>query len=248
MKIEKRETKTPGTIQVTTTDERWYEHADHPDVEFSSWTWVAGCYPKGVAFYKFLASKGWDEAQSIKEAAGQKGSRVHKGIEILLAGGPLQINDVLPDNDGNQAEFSVEEWECLIAFADWFKETKPEVLQTEQSVFNFKLNHAGTLDLKCKIGDAIWIIDLKTGQNIWPEYDIQVNGYKSCEGMEDVTNMGILQIGYKGNKKGWKFTEIPECPQLVLAAHEIWLHEYGNVHPHQKEYPVSLSLNPITKE
>lgn len=242
MKIEVRETKTPGVIQITTLDERWYRHPDHPDIDFSSWTWVAGCYPKGIQFYKWIASKGWDESQAIKQSAGEKGSRVHKGIEILLAGGPLRMNDVLPDNDGNQAEFSVEEWECLMSFADWFKDTKPEILQTEQSVFNFTLNHAGTLDLKCKIGEDIWIIDFKTGQNLWPEYEVQVNGYKSCENMEDVTKMGILRIGYKANKRHWKLDEIDPCPQLVQAAHEIWLHEYGNVKPRQMEYPTELCL------
>ena len=33
---------------------------------------IAGHYPKGIAFYKWLAEKGWDESQALKSAAGDK--------------------------------------------------------------------------------------------------------------------------------------------------------------------------------
>jgi hypothetical protein len=67
-------------VQVTTTDERWYvrESADEktglPSYKYvPSVTWIAGHYPKGVGFYKWLADKGWNEAEAIKTAAGGKG-------------------------------------------------------------------------------------------------------------------------------------------------------------------------------
>ena len=82
-----------GIVQITTYDERWYAHevkdpiTGIPTVIFvPSVTWVAESYPKGIAFYKWLADKGWDEAEAIKEAAGDKGSKVHHAIEDLLAG------------------------------------------------------------------------------------------------------------------------------------------------------------------
>jgi len=247
MKIEIRETKQEGVVQVTTLDERWYINDEFPDLPFPSMTWISGCYPKGIPFYKWLAEKGWDESQSLKEQAGKKGSRVHHGIEILLQGNTLSMTDSLPDNDGQAAEPSVEEWESLMAFVSWFEETKPEIIATEQVVMNKTLWFAGTLDFKCKINDEIWIVDWKTGQNIWPEYNIQLSGYKSCEGMEDVQKLGILQIGYRRNKKGWKFTEIEDKPALLQAALVIWQEEHGGEKPRQKDYPKTITLN-IIKE
>ena len=54
-------------FRVTTTDERWYikekpnKLTGMPDFTFyPSSTWIAGSYPKGTQFYKWLASKGWD--------------------------------------------------------------------------------------------------------------------------------------------------------------------------------------------
>ena len=82
-----------GILQVTTVDERWYVRSitdgstGLPQYLYvPSVTWVAGHYPKGIEFYKWLASKGWDEAQAIKNAAGDKGSKVHYAITALLTG------------------------------------------------------------------------------------------------------------------------------------------------------------------
>jgi hypothetical protein len=41
-------------------------------------TWIAGHYPKRIAFYKWFAEKGWDESQALKSAAGDKGSKLHE--------------------------------------------------------------------------------------------------------------------------------------------------------------------------
>jgi hypothetical protein len=65
-----------GIIQVTIATERWYiRERENPVTklpEFNyvpSVTWIAGHYPKGIQFYKWLAEQGWDESQAIKSAA-----------------------------------------------------------------------------------------------------------------------------------------------------------------------------------
>lgn len=64
--------KEKGIKRVTTADERWYIRPSTnlltglPGYEYvPSVTWIAGCYPKGVAFYKWLANHGWDEAEAV---------------------------------------------------------------------------------------------------------------------------------------------------------------------------------------
>jgi hypothetical protein len=74
MKKEIREVK-DGIVQITTVDERWYVKALKDEegilkvVFVPSITWIAGHYPKGIAFYKWLAGKGWDEAEALKQSA-----------------------------------------------------------------------------------------------------------------------------------------------------------------------------------
>src|SRR4051794_35372068 len=74
-----------GIVQVTIADERWYiKEVEDPNTKLPKFlyvpsvTWIAGHYPKGTEFYKWLANKGWDESQAIKVAAGDKGSKVHE--------------------------------------------------------------------------------------------------------------------------------------------------------------------------
>jgi hypothetical protein len=244
VKIETRLTKLEGFVQITTTDERFYIDEKNGGEPYPSASWVSGYYPKGVEFFKWLASKGWDEAEAIKEAAGMRGGKIHKGIEVLLAGKALAINDALPDGNGLVAEPTVEEWEGIMSFADWWGTLEsPELISTEQTVLcNEPVRFAGTQDLKVKIGEDVWIIDFKSGQSIWPSYEIQVAAYKHCEGNEDVTKCAILQVGYKKNKRGWKFTEVKDRWSLFLSVYDIWWAENENVHPKQKDYPTSLSI------
>jgi hypothetical protein len=60
-----------GIVQVTIANERWYvkeerdPKTDLPVLKYvPSVTWITGHYPKGVEFYKWFASKGWDESQA----------------------------------------------------------------------------------------------------------------------------------------------------------------------------------------
>jgi hypothetical protein len=83
-----------GILQVTTADERWYvKQVENPKTKLPEFkyvpsvTWITGHYPKGIAFYKWLAEKGWDESQAIKSAAGG-----HEAISAILAGEEVRID------------------------------------------------------------------------------------------------------------------------------------------------------------
>ena len=238
MKIEIRQTKEEGVVQITTLDERWYQVKDK---FLPSITWIAGHYPKGIAFYKWLGGKGWDEAEAIKSAAGDKGSKVHKAIEDLIGGKELKMDDKYSDSSGEPSELTVEEWECIMSFSDWFKETKPKVIQLEQVVYNEKVGYAGTVDMVLEIEGKKWIVDIKTGQSIWPEYELQISAYKHA--MQGIDKLAILQVGYRLNKRKWKLSEVEDKFDLFLSARKIWENENKDVQPKQKDYPTSLSLN-----
>lgn len=245
--------KKTNTFRVTTTDERWYAIESKnkvtglPEYKYiPSVTWIAGFYPKGIAYYKWLAGKGWDEAESIKVAAGEKGSKVHQAIELLIAGEEIKMADHImnPQTNGVE-ELTVEEYDCLVAFDSWCKKYKPVFLTNEKTVISKKYDFAGTVDCIALIEDKPYIIDFKTSQYIWPEHEMQVSAYCQalCEADKKDYTLAILQLGYKRNKDAFKFTEVENKFDLFLHAKAIWENETSGQNPTQKDYPISIKLD-----
>lgn len=247
---------TNGSVQITTADERWYSrqgvHPDTglPEMQFvPSVTWIAGHYPKGIGFYKWLADKGWDESQAIKEAAGDKGSRVHRAIVDLLDGGTVPMDAKYAVGEELAQELSLEEYDCLRAFADFWVACQPETLAREVTVFNAEHGYAGTVDWMGRLrkppkgvaAGGIWLLDWKTGQYVWPEHELQVSAYAHADDVS-ADHLGILQVGYRKNKAGWKLTPVKDQFPLFLAAKQIWAKECEGQSPSKKDYPLSLSL------
>lgn len=257
MKKEIIERGPAGLFRVTTPGERWYaipskdQKTGLPIYRYiPSVTWIAGCYPKGVGFYKWLAEKGWDEAEAIKSAAGDKGSKVHAAIEAWLKG-ELEIGfetKLMNPNSGQLEEMTIEEYEAIGSFIDWYDAVKPEIISTEMTVVNEKEGYAGTVDCVAMIDGEMYIIDFKTSQAVWPEYELQVSAYKNAIATDDFLKehgvseikLGILQIGYKRNKAGWKWNEVADKYPLFVAARQIWANEHGDEKPKQKDYPMKL--------
>lgn len=231
-------------IRVTTTDERWYVRPKAnattglPSYEYvPSSTWISSFYPKGTEFYKWLASKGWNEAEALKESAGDRGTRIHHAIEDLLRGVPIQHNAVY---DG--VELSVDEYWAVMTFKSWWKTLPPdtELLGMEYVVWNKEHGYAGTVDLKLKIGGLVWIIDIKSSKSVWPEHILQVSSYRHADACDKT---GIIQVGYQRNRSGFKFTEIEDKFNLFLAAKTVWENECGKLVLPQREYPLEIKLN-----
>jgi len=237
-----------GIVQVTTVDERWYcQPVENPTTKLPEYkfvpsvTWIAESYPKGVGFYKWLADKGWDEAEALKVAAGDKGSKVHYAITQLLKAKSVRMDDKFSNPDtGKDEELTLEEYECILSFADWYNEVKPEIINNEFVVWNNDVGYAGTVDIICKIGEDTFIIDLKTSQNIYPSHEIQLSAYKHASGIN--AKLAVLQLGYWRNKKKFKFTEVEDQFPLFLAAKQIWQKEHGGEKPKQKDYPVEIKI------
>jgi hypothetical protein len=259
-----------GIVQVTMPDERFYARQISADgtAENKRWdfvpstSWIASYWPKDTRFFKWLASKGWAEAEEIKAMRGNQGSKVHQAIAVLLNGGTVKMTDSFTNPDTLEpGEIVPEEWLCIMSFVDWFKSEQPgiEVLRSEYTVWNEKYRYAGTVDLKCRLGKrtlrsaegraitrraGLWIVDFKISPEIWPSMELQVSAYKHAESNGEPTQMAILQLGYRKNKKKkWKFTPIEDKFQLFLAARKIWKHEAGSVTPLQIDYPLELKLS-----
>jgi len=239
-----------GVVRITTYSERWYAQTINnletsiPEVKFfPSVTWIGEFYPKGIFYMKWLASKGWDEAEAIKTAAGDKGSKVHLAIAKLLENEEVRMDEKFINKEtGEEEELSVEEYECIMTFVRWFQEYKPEIIAGEQVVINQDMEYAGTIDFVCKIKGELYIVDFKTGQYIWPSHELQLSAYKHAFHKWQDAKLAILQLGYGRNQNGYKFTDINDKFELFLAAYKIWEAECANIHPQEKDYPMRLSL------
>jgi hypothetical protein len=244
MKVEIRKV---DEARVTTPGERWYvKEVGGKETFVPSVTWICDYLPKGVGFYKWLANKGWDEAEALKASAADKGSKVHNAIARLLDGFEVKIDERFPNSDGVEEDLRPEEYEAIMSFVDWFNEVKPEILAHDMVVWGEKDSYAGTLDLLCRIKGEAWLVDFKTSQSVWPSHHIQVTAYAMTPDVVQPygqVKLAILQLGYRLNKKKYKFNEIEPKPALFEAARTIWKSETDGVVPQQKDYPVKLKLN-----
>ncbi len=239
-----------GIVQVTTVDERFYARPTNdkvtglPMYEFvPSVTFICDFYPKGIAFFKWLASKGWDESQALKEAAGDKGSKVHAAIEELIDGHTLTMeSQIVNPSTGVLEPLTLDEYQAIMSFVDWFKAVKPVVLGRELTVWNQEHQYAGTVDLLCTIDGELTIVDFKTSKAVWPSHRMQVSAYKHAQPKWATAKLMILQLGYERNRLGYKATDVEDCFPLFLAAKQIWAEETKGQTPSQKDYPVSLTL------
>lgn len=252
-----------GIVQITIADERWYVKTVGETVTYvPSVTWIAGKYPKGIQFYKWLAEKGWDESQAIKEAAGTKGSKIHDAIGDVIMGKEVRIDSqYLNRSNEKMEELTLEECDAVLSFVQWKKDFEEDyILETityEYTIFNEKQGYAGTVDWVIKTTNKsnnvvqYFIIDFKTGQSIWTEYELQISayrealtrGYHEIEALKDIGyfETAILQVGYRKNKSGYKFTEIDNVFDLFMHAKAIWENEHGGEQPTKKDYPIILS-------
>ncbi len=237
MKIERKVVdKERGIIRCTTEDERWYLINE---IYVPSVTWIASFYPKGIGFFKWLANKGWDEAEALKNSAGNKGSRIHKAIEDLVNGKEVQ-HDSVYECDGISQELTAEEYEAVLSFSQWWASVNPKLISSEFVTYNEEFGYAGTIDLKLEIEGEIWVVDIKTSSEIWPEHELQLSAYAESE---KVKKIGIIQVGYKRNKiKKYKFTEIENQFDLFLSAKKIWEKETLGQIPLQRDLPLSIKL------
>jgi hypothetical protein len=105
-----------------------------------------------------------------RDSAADIGTMLHHVAEDKVLGRRVEVDKITP---------SVQPYvKALLAF---FDEVKPKVLHTETTVFHKEHKFAGTLDLMVELhNNTTWILDFKTGKNIYPESGLQQAAYKNA--------------------------------------------------------------------
>jgi len=231
--------------QITTNDSRFYEDGKKT---YPSVTFVLSYYPKGKHFQEWLKKVGYASDFIVKKAA-DEGTLVHNLCEKYLLGEKVTLMD-----NGNP-KYDIKVWKMFLRFVEFWETTKAELLETEVFLYSDTLKVAGTCDLVCKINGELWVIDLKTSNQLQTTYDIQAAVYSRCfEECYDqkVDKVGILWLksSKRGPKKGalqGKGWEVYESKRSQEDNLEIFKHvralfdlENPNLKPISEKWPTTV--------
>jgi ATP-dependent exoDNAse (exonuclease V) beta subunit len=171
-----------------------------------------GYYPKGKFFENWLKQVGFSADYIVKKAA-EEGTQVHELAEEYLNGAELNFLD-----ERGRPQYNPDVWQMFLRFVEFWETHKPTLIETEVHIFSDELKVAGTCDLIVEINGELWLLDLKTSNQIQTVYELQtaVYGqcYEECFGKK-INRYGILWLksskrGSKKDKmqgKGWEVVE-----------------------------------------
>lgn len=130
------------------------------------------------ALYKFYAEmNNFSEGEAVKKQSAGEGTLIHQTIEKFFQG-KLSENDI-PANIKP----------AIKSFLKFQEEKKiivdPEYV--EKRIVNLKEKYAGTLDALALIDGKIGVMDIKTSQSIYKDYNLQTAAYMAA--LEDKINL-----------------------------------------------------------
>lgn len=193
-------------------------------------------YSKGVRFYEYLKNNSKEETDRILREAGERGDRIHQAIFLLLRDGTIDRNtQVLAEDNKTPVNLSNDEWDCLLAFGEFWNRHDCKLIVKEYAVFNLTQEYAGTTDgvliMKkncgidtCKCDNFIGqvgLFDWKSGGAIYESYGPQVAAYASCDNLpKKIEYTAILRIGSRHKKTGGYELKIYDIEETIAHAKE----------------------------
>jgi len=216
-----RQSKLKGN-QITFLDNRFYEVNG---VFVPSVTTILQAYPKDAGFYKWLKEVG-NDADAIRDAAGERGTTVHNLTERLDEG--LEVN--LLDEGGKQ-QFTMQEWAMVGRYVEFRQRFPLQILASEMQLISTEIGEAGTLDRYVEIDGTRMILDIKTSNQLYDHYWLQLAAYKrlfEATSGQKVDAVGIIWLNAKTRTNGTKGAIQGEGWQLLTkedTSHDIELYE-----------------------
>lgn len=236
-------------------DERFYL-SDDGVTYFPSVTTVLEAYFRGYGFYQWLKDVG-NNADEVMRRAGESGTRVHNAIDLILKGQSVEWRV-----ENENLNYTLEEWQMLCKFMEFWERENPEVIAFEQNLVSDKHRIGGTTDLICRIKGEVWLIDYKTSNYIHKSHELQLSAYATMwnEKHEPIQRAGILWLkaATRGEDKkgktiqgaGWQLKEFDrhytDAFKIFQATQIIWVEENPNFRPKNLIYPMQLELKTNT--
>jgi len=236
------------TEQINFLDQRFYKRKNE---YYPSITYILQYYPKDSNFINWLKTQGLNSDYIVKKAS-KEGTQTHKLIEDYLLGKKIKWL-----NSRGNPKYSIEVWEMLLKFKEFWETFKPKLINSEILLYNDKYKIGGTCDLIIELNNELWLIDLKTSNYLHKSYDLQISAYVKCyERMFDkkIDQAGILWLKSSKRKlnkekiwgKGWELYKsnrsIEENFSYFKKVYELFKLENPNAAPIFNSYPTEVSL------
>lgn len=165
-----------------------------------------------------------------KKAMG-RGTTIHSIVEAYQH--TKEYIEEIPDDFKDYAK----------AFYGWVGDNDVELLEHEKTMVSKKYGYAGTMDLlvKFKKSDKLFIIDVKTGKDIYDEAFLQLSAYKQAlkETEDKDAEIGVLLLatGEDGKSTGtYKFQQGVDLFPEFLAAQKLWIWKNQDMIQDLKKY------------
>lgn len=153
----------------------------------------------------------------VSNKAKDRGSTIHSIVEAYKETG--EIINKIPDDYKGYAQ----------AFYDFMNTFDIKILEQEKTIFSNKHMIAGTLDIFAKIKDKQYIIDVKTGKDIYQEAGLQLSAYaeimrENSYVVDDIAVL-LLETGKDGLPTGkYKFQTMTDDFETFNALKRVYIY------------------------
>lgn len=147
-------------------------------------TKVVGIKAKPALLFYYAESPNYSSAKASMEESAKEGTLVHEAAEAILLGNSPTVDPLIAP--------------AVAAFHDFLFEndihTKPDFI--ERRIMNKDHRYAGTIDALATIGGKFGVLDIKTSQAIYRDYNLQTAAYMEAlkNEFEDLRTRWILRI------------------------------------------------------
>lgn len=128
-------------------------------------TKIVGIKSKPALYFYYAAAKNYSEAQRQTQASAAEGTLIHEIAEKILIGeNPDVPESVKP---------------AINAFKDFVDNNSVVVdaVNVEKRVFNPEHRYAGTIDALALLDGKFGVLDIKTSQDFYRDYNLQTSAY-----------------------------------------------------------------------
>jgi len=137
------------------------------------------------ALYRFYANmENFAAGESVKRKSATEGTAIHNVVEKILTGEKPDVPTSIEPSIKAFLEFIIE------------KNIHVDPAFVEKRVVNYEERYAGTLDAVALIDGKLGILDIKTSQEIYRDYNLQTSAYMAAmkEEVKGLETRWILRI------------------------------------------------------
>ena len=166
-----------------------------------------------------------EDPNKVRDNAADIGTLAHYLIERHCKGATPDVSEYSP------ADLELAQ-NALSAYIAWEAGIKPDYVAHEIPCVSDKFGFGGTVDMLCRVGGALWLVDFKTCTNIYREHVIQVAAYQQAfveARGESVQQVHILRVGKDGAFEHHRIPDESLGFGWQVFCHLLAIHKLGKV-------------------